>query len=111
MKRTITIPAFLMLTLLIGSLTIGCSGSGDYTESNSTTNQSESTEQSKPAMTQTLCPIMENDIDKKIFADHKGKRVYFCCPPCIDKFNSDPDTYIDKLEAAGVVLDTTPEAG
>src|SRR4030065_2396699 len=36
---------------------------------------------------QTLCPVMDgNKIDKNVFVEHKGKKVYFCCPECKAKF-------------------------
>lgn len=57
---------------------------------------------------QTVCPIMGGTIDKKVFADHDGKRVYFCCAGCITPFQKDPAKHIAKLESQGVVLDKTP---
>lgn len=53
---------------------------------------------------QTKCPIMGNSIDKSVYAvwngdqNHTPKKVYFCCPGCIDTFNADPIKYIKKLE-------------
>ena len=29
--------------------------------------------------------------------DHNGTTVKFCCEPCLDKFNEDPDKYLAKL--------------
>ena len=58
---------------------------------------------------QTTCPVMGNPIDKTLFADYNGKRVYFCCPGCIDTFNADPEKYIKILEDAGVKLEETPK--
>ena len=46
---------------------------------------------------QTICPVMGGDIDKTVFADHKGKRVYFCCKMCIAKFEKEPEKYMKKL--------------
>ena len=57
---------------------------------------------------QILCPVMEGKIDKKVYADYKGKRVYFCCAACKEKFNKEPEKYLKKLE--GVKLDNAPEA-
>lgn len=54
----------------------------------------------KPAVApneQTICPVMGGAVDKEIFTDYKGKRVYFCCPGCIDEFNKDPEKYIKDL--------------
>ena len=47
---------------------------------------------------QTTCPVMDgNKIDKNIFVEYKGKKVYFCCPDCKAKFEADPEKYIAKL--------------
>ncbi len=47
---------------------------------------------------QTTCPIMEGKpIDKAVFTEYKGKKVYFCCKGCDSKFNADPEKYIAKL--------------
>jgi YHS domain-containing protein len=58
---------------------------------------------------ETTCPVMEGTVNKNIYADYKGKRVYFCCPPCLKAFKKDPDTYMKKLEDQGVVLEKAPE--
>ena len=47
--------------------------------------------------TQTTCPIMGKPIDKSISTEYKGKKVYFCCPPCIEKFKAKPEEYVKKL--------------
>lgn len=57
---------------------------------------------------QTNCPIMGGKIDSEVFTDHEGKRIYFCCPPCIDKFKEDPERYIKEMEAGGIALADAP---
>ncbi len=47
---------------------------------------------------QTVCPVLGSPIDKNIFLDYKGKRVYFCCSSCKGVFNSDPELYMKKLK-------------
>ena len=59
---------------------------------------------------QTMCPVMGGEIDKKYYADHEGKRVYFCCPACKAPFEKDPHKYIEKLEAEGVELEDVPKS-
>jgi len=49
------------------------------------------------AAEQTMCPIMGMAIDKNIFVEYKGKKVYFCCAGCEDKFKANPEQYIAKL--------------
>jgi YHS domain-containing protein len=58
---------------------------------------------------QTTCPVMEgNPINRNIYADYEGKRVYFCCGACPPKFREDPEKYIKKLEDAGVEIEKAP---
>jgi YHS domain-containing protein len=58
---------------------------------------------------QTICPIMGGKINKAIFADYQGKRVYFCCGGCPAVFAKDPAKYVKAMEDQGVVLDKTPQ--
>ncbi len=51
----------------------------------------------KPAM-QTNCPVMEGmAIDKSVYTEYKGKKVYFCCAGCINPFKENPEKYVSKL--------------
>ena len=50
------------------------------------------------ATEQTMCPIMDgNKINKDIFVEYQGKKVYFCCAGCEKVFKEDPEKYIAKL--------------
>jgi YHS domain-containing protein len=62
------------------------------------------------AKPQETCPVMGGKINKSLYADHDGKRVYFCCSGCIAPFNKEPEKYIKQLEDAGVELDSVPVA-
>lgn len=46
---------------------------------------------------QTACPVMGGAIDKALFTEYKGKKVYFCCEGCKEKFEAEPEKYIAKL--------------
>ena len=46
---------------------------------------------------QTICPVMGKAIDKKIYTEYKGKKVYFCCKECLEKFKAEPEKYLSKL--------------
>ena len=59
---------------------------------------------------QATCPVMGGKIDKAVYVDFEGKRVYFCCKGCPPEFNKDPAKYIKKLEAEGITLEKTPQA-
>lgn len=54
---------------------------------------------------QTKCPVMGNDINKDLYVDHNGKRVYFCCQMCLPQFKKNPKAFIKKLESQGVELE------
>lgn len=47
---------------------------------------------------QEKCPVLGGKIDKNVYTDYKGRRVYFCCPACIKSFEKDPEKYLKKLE-------------
>ena len=58
---------------------------------------------------QTMCPVKGMKINKQFHSDYMGKRVYFCCEGCIEKFENDPEKYIRKIKEDGVILDRTPD--
>ncbi|MFA4901836.1 MAG: YHS domain-containing protein [Desulfobaccales bacterium] len=60
------------------------------------------------AKPQTVCPVLAGNIDKEVYADYKGKRIYFCCKGCDKEFMKDPEKYMKKLEEQGVSLEPSP---
>jgi rhodanese-related sulfurtransferase len=64
----------------------------------------------KEVKPQTECPVMGGKIDKNIFVDVKGKRIYVCCPGCLPKIKADPDAYIKKILAKGETPEKAPGA-
>jgi hypothetical protein len=57
---------------------------------------------------QTKCPVMDAPINKSLFVDVDGKRIYVCCGGCIKTIKQDPAKYIKILEDQGVTLEKTP---
>ena len=53
------------------------------------------------AIEQKTCPVMEGPINKELYIEYKGKKVYFCCPGCKEKFEKEPEKYISKLPQFG----------
>jgi YHS domain-containing protein len=47
---------------------------------------------------QTKCPVNGKPIDKTLFVDYRGRRVYFAGEKCIDKFAKEPSKYLAKLD-------------
>ncbi len=50
---------------------------------------------------QETCPVMGGKLDRSIYVDHEGKRVYFCCKMCVGTFKKDPEKYIKVLADKG----------
>ena len=47
---------------------------------------------------QKMCPVLANmPIDKNIWVEYQGKKVYFCCADCKAKFQKEPEKYLSKL--------------
>ncbi len=57
---------------------------------------------------QELCPIMGNKINKDTFIDYNGKRIYFCCAGCEEKFLEDPAKFMVKAKKEGVEFADAP---
>lgn len=55
---------------------------------------------------QSTCPVMGEPINKKLFVDYNGQRIYICCKGCIAPIKSDPEKYIKKLEGLGQSVET-----
>ncbi|NQT27278.1 YHS domain-containing protein [candidate division KSB1 bacterium] len=79
----------------------GCSGCSKKAEAK--------TEQKAELKSQTICPVMGGPVNKETFADHNGKRIYFCCNPCVEKFKENPEKFLEKLEKEGVKLEDAPK--
>jgi YHS domain-containing protein len=58
---------------------------------------------------QKTCPVTGDPIDSKFFVDAGGKRIYVCCPDCIDPVKKDPEKYIKILEERGEGVETISE--
>lgn len=65
------------------------------------TDTSKSMTHQKQLKPQTTCPVTGDPIDKKLYVDYQGKRIYVCCQDCITAVKKDPGKYIKKLESEG----------
>jgi YHS domain-containing protein len=85
-----------MLLLTVGLIAVdGCKKSEP---ASSETVAKKAAEVTSTEAEQTTCPVMDgNPINKDLFTEYKGKKVYFCCPGCETKFKEDPEKYISKL--------------
>ena len=61
------------------------------------------------AAAQTTCPVLGGKINKEVYTDYKGQRVYFCCQGCVEPFKKDPEKYLQKMKEQGVTPEKSPE--
>ena len=102
---------FFILTLIIVFLAAGLAFSqcADCQMDRKTTmDENQENGSGEASISQTTCPVMGGEINKEIYTDHKGKRIYFCCEACIETFKQDPEKYLDKMKAQGVTPENTP---
>ncbi len=59
---------------------------------------------------QSSCPVSGKAINKAVFVDHQGQRVYFCCQGCPAAFKADPEKYYAQFEKDGVELENIQTA-
>ena len=51
------------------------------------------------AKAQGICPVMEGRLPERAkWTIVQGQIVYVCCPPCIEKIEADPKTYLEKVD-------------
>jgi len=48
---------------------------------------------------------MGGEINKKLYVDADGKRIYACCAGCVEKIKANPQKYIKQLEDQGITLE------
>jgi len=87
--------SMLISLLLVGLIMLnGCKKSEPETAEPSGT---ETVQAALATIEQTTCPVMAGAINKELYTEYKGKKVYFCCPGCKEKFEEEPEKYIAKL--------------
>ncbi len=55
---------------------------------------------------QKTCPVMGGVINRELFADYQGQRVFFCCAGCKAPFEEEPEKYLGKLAEMGEAPET-----
>ncbi len=50
---------------------------------------------------QTVCPVMGGQIDKSLYVDNDGKRIYICCGHCREELTENFDEQVKKLAELG----------
>ena len=88
---------FLTLLILVSLCLTGCKEEPEAAPAETAQAEVQEPAAAVAAVEQTTCPVMGGAVNKAIFIEHQGKKVYFCCDPCKDKFKEAPEQYIAKL--------------
>jgi YHS domain-containing protein len=56
---------------------------------------------------QKVCPIRKEKIDKDVYIDYQGQRIYFCCAGCDTKFLKGAEIYFEGMKERGEIADST----
>ncbi len=100
MKRTI-IPMLLALVLAFFS-------AGAVLATDTTQGLQDKSGKGQTSAPESVCPVLGNKINKNIYTDYQGQRIYFCCPGCIAVFKKNPEAYLKKMREQGVAPEKTP---
>ena len=58
---------------------------------------------------QTHCPVMNLPIDRSLFHDHDGWRIYVCCPGCLEEVRERADEMVREHAAKGIAFERVAE--
>jgi len=102
MRTTIFIVAVVMLASLVAAAGCGPNTPEQSAPAGSAEQQqgteSVGAQQKSSGIAQTKCPVMGGQINKDIYVDYNGRRIYFCCAGCPETFLKDPEKYLKNLE-------------
>ena len=99
MKRHVMVVGVALAVVLLGLVAAGCKDDDHEGHEHTAAPSVDETPDAAAEIAQKTCPVMDGAINKDIYTDHEGRRVYFCCAGCVDAFKKDPDTYLAKVDA------------
>ncbi len=95
----------LVATVVAGVLIAGIAAAGEHPSARQV--QKKEAPEAKVTL-QTTCPVMGGKVNKDLYVDQDGKRIYVCCKGCIAPVRKDFAKYVEKVEAAGEVIADAP---
>ena len=99
-KTKLIISASVVLLCLAMLVITGCAKKAEPVtspKSPETAAPSEPAAKTADVIEQKTCPVMGGEINKELYTEYKGQKVYFCCAGCKEKFEANPEKYLDKL--------------
>ncbi len=58
---------------------------------------------------QATCPIMGGAVNRELYVDHDGKRIYVCCQACLAAVSANPGAALEKLAELGEYAADVPD--
>lgn len=100
--------ALLISLTVAGIIVLSCSSDGNNVEKKTNT---EAVRTPAPVKYyQTRDAFSGKLVNRTIYADYKGKRIYFCCDNSKADFLNDPERYMRRFQELGVALHDVPTA-
>jgi YHS domain-containing protein len=60
---------------------------------------------------QVSCPVSKDPVDREVFAENGGQKVFFCSKACADKYKAEPGKYAAGLANSYTYQTTCPVMG
>ena len=99
-----TITTAMLLSLIFAGISYGqCCGSSTKKASKN------AKKQACKVKDQENCPVKGKTVDKNIYLDVKGKRVYVCSKSCLASVKEDPDKFLKVILEKGEQPQPTPK--
>ncbi len=96
---------------LVGLCQMAVSCGQEQNDSDKVSRVEDNAAKSEISIRQTADALSGNPIDRNIFVDHDGKRIYFCCANSRRDFLADPEKYLKACQRQGVTLEDAPSEG
>ncbi len=106
MREILTALAILCM-LMAGTTNISCS-SGDTGKEDQEKTET-STPQPPAKLYQMRDAISNKLVDRSVYTDYEGKRIYFCCTGSRGAFLKNPEKYMNRFRELGITLQDAPE--
>ncbi len=65
----------------------------------------------EPGKPQTVDVVSGKPIDRGVYADYNGERIYFCCADSRNQFQKNDQVYLRKIKEKNILLEKTPAQG
>ncbi len=105
MRKVLIVPLMLLL-LGLGLMDIACDKEEKGTKKTGQVTPQGGGVQALKA--QTTDALSGKPVNKNIYTDHEGMRIYFCCDQSRNDFLKNPEVYLTKFRQQGIILESTP---